>query len=77
MMLREAGLVAAAGLAIGIVLAMLAGRTAETLLFGLRSRDLATYAAAAVAVVAVTAIAAAIPARRASRVSPTLALRAE
>jgi predicted permease len=77
MVLGEAGIVAGAGVAVGIGLAVLAGGWAETLLFGLRARDAATYAAAGLAVAAVTGVAAAIPARRAARVSPTIALRQE
>ena len=75
MVLREAGLVAVTGLAIGMALTIAAGRTAETLLFGLQPTDVGTYAMASAAVMAIAGLAAALPARRASQVAPTIVLR--
>jgi predicted permease len=81
MMLREALLLALAGLAIGLPLAVAAGRIASSkvsgLLFGLKATDPTTVAAAATLLVVVSAIAAYLPARRASRVDPMVALRNE
>jgi len=66
-----------AGAALGIPLALACGRAAASLLYGLQPEDAATAIAAA-AVLGVIALAAAlIPAWRASRVDPTIALRWE
>jgi putative ABC transport system permease protein len=75
--LSESAVLLAVGLVIGTVLALLAARWATSLLFGLTSWDPLSYAAAITALFAVGVIAAWIPARRASRVAPTVALRAE
>ena len=81
MMLREALLLAFAGLAIGVPVAIGAGRIASSrvsgLLFGLKTTDPLTVAGAAALLVLVSGIAAYLPARRASRVDPLVALRNE
>jgi ABC-type antimicrobial peptide transport system permease subunit len=81
MMLREALLLALAGLAIGVPVALAAGRIASSrvsgLLFGLKATDPLTVAGAATLLVLVSVIAAYLPARRASRVDPLVALRNE
>jgi putative ABC transport system permease protein len=67
----------AGGLGLGLLLAAVAGRVAESQLFGVSTRDPVVYAAAALAMVLV-GLAAALPAaRRALRVDPARALRAE
>ncbi|MEP7345018.1 MAG: ABC transporter permease [Gemmatimonadaceae bacterium] len=67
--------------AVGIVLGMLGGlgltRYLATLLFGVRSTDAATFAVVAVGLTLVAAVAAAIPAGRAARVDPAVALRGD
>jgi ABC-type antimicrobial peptide transport system permease subunit len=75
--LSESAVLIAVGVVVGTVLALLAARWATSLLFGLTSWDPLSYAAAITALFAVGVIAAWIPARRASRVAPTVALRAE
>jgi ABC-type antimicrobial peptide transport system permease subunit len=79
--MREALLLVAAGLAIGIPAALLTVRLASNriagLLFGLRATDPVTIAAAATLLVLVAAGAGYLPARRASRVDPMVALRNE
>jgi predicted permease len=75
MVMREAGVLVAIGLAIGVVAALGAGRVASTLLFGLASYDPLTLVTAAGALAAVAAIASGVPAWRASRLQPTEALR--
>ena len=66
-----------AGVALGIPLALAASRTAESLLFGLSPMDVVILSAAAAIMVMLGAVAAYIPARRASRVDPVVALRYE
>ncbi len=77
LIVREAGLLVATGLAIGLGLALLASRTAGTLLYGLTPHDPPTLALAAGALAAVALLASWLPARRASRLAPTVALRDE
>lgn len=66
-----------AGLAGGIVTALIAGRFVQPMLFETSPRDPVVFAAAAVTLVAVALAASAIPALRASRVDPNIALRSE
>ena len=75
--LRRALAWTAAGVVLGIPLALTASRTAESLLFGLNPMDMVTLAAAAALMLLLGALAAFIPARRASRVDPLVALRYE
>jgi predicted permease len=66
-----------AGIALGVPLALIASRAAESLLFGLSPMDVMTLTAAAVIMLIFGGLAACIPARRASRVDPLVALRFE
>jgi putative ABC transport system permease protein len=68
---------AAAGLAIGLVLALAVGRALKTLLFGVGSADPVTFAATAMLLAGVACVAAFVPARRAMRVEPMMALRGD
>jgi putative ABC transport system permease protein len=77
MIMREATLLLAIGLAVGIALALAAAKTAGALLYGLRPHDPATYLLAVTLLAAVAAAASYLPARRASRVDPMIALRCE
>jgi predicted permease len=65
----------AAGVVLGLVIALLLGRVVEAMLFGASPRDPTVFAVVAVTLVAVAALAGAIPAWRASRVDPVTALR--
>jgi ABC-type antimicrobial peptide transport system permease subunit len=69
------------GLAIGIPAALIAGRLASSqlsgLLFGLSATDAATLSGAALLLAAVAALAAYLPAQRAARVDPMVALRTD
>jgi predicted permease len=77
LIVREAGVLLAAGLAIGVALSIAAARTATSLLYGIRPWD-ATSLGAGIAGLAVVALLASwLPARRASRLAPTIALREE
>jgi len=77
MIMREATVLLAIGLSVGILLALAAAKTAGALLYGLRPHDPATYLLAATLLAAVAAAASYLPARRASRVDPMVALRCE
>jgi putative ABC transport system permease protein len=65
----------AAGLVIGLAMSTLLGRVLGTQLFGVTAYDPRTLAAAAMLLTTIAAIACWIPARRASRVDPLVALR--
>jgi len=77
MILREAATLVAIGLAVGVGAALAAAQTAKALLFGLTPSDPATLAMAAGGLAAVALLASYLPARRASRLEPTMALREE
>jgi predicted permease len=77
MVMREAGVLLAVGLVVGGVLAVLAARTASTLLFGLQPGDPATLGMSAVGLAGVAMFASYLPALRAARLEPTEALREE
>jgi predicted permease len=68
---------AAIGMALGLAASWLLGRTLRGLLFGVTPSDPMTFAAALVLLMAVAALAGYLPARRASRLDPVEALRAE
>jgi putative ABC transport system permease protein len=75
MVLRQALTLVVAGLAAGIGGALLVSRVVSRLLFGLSAFDPATFVGVAVLLAAVAALASYLPARRASRLDPLLALR--
>jgi putative ABC transport system permease protein len=65
------------GIAAGVVASMAASRLLTSFLFGLSGIDPVTYAAVAVVLVAASLLAAFLPARRATRIDPLVALRYE
>jgi predicted permease len=65
------------GLAIGLPLTLAAGVAVQSYLFGIEPRDVATLAAACAVVLMAAFAAAYVPARRAPRIDPIAALRAE
>jgi predicted permease len=75
MVMREGFVLVAAGLTIGVGASLLAAQSAASLLFGLTPRDPLTLIGACLLLVIVTALASFIPARRASRFDPLVALR--
>jgi predicted permease len=77
MVLRQVGWMAVIGGAMGLVFAVLLGRAAEAMLFGLSGHDPAVLAAALVVLGAVVLTAGYLPARHASNVDPLEALRYE
>jgi predicted permease len=76
MVMRQALILAGAGLLLGGVTARAGTSLIESLLFGLTATDPAALAVAAAVMLAVSVAAAYLPARRASRINPVLALRA-
>ncbi|HEU5409419.1 MAG TPA: ABC transporter permease [Candidatus Acidoferrales bacterium] len=77
MVMREVSVLVAIGLAIGIPAALAAGRWAQSMLFGLKAADPLTIVAATAAMLGVALLAGYLPARRASKVDPLVALRYE
>jgi predicted permease len=75
MILSDAGWVVLAGILVGVPAAILAARVVANLLFGLTPYDPLTLVLSAVALTAVAFVAAIVPARRACRVDPVVALR--
>jgi putative ABC transport system permease protein len=73
----QAMTLATIGLAIGLAAALLLSSTLEKMLFNLSSTDPATFVSVAGVLFAVALLASWLPARRASRVDPVVALRAE
>ena len=75
--LRRTLLLSLAGLGLGLIAAIYATRIMQGLLFGLSNLDPLTYAIAATGVLLCAVLAGLIPAIRASRVDPMVALRAD
>ena len=74
---RRVGVLIAIGLAFGLAVSLWAARFVEAQLFRLEPRDPLTFAGAAVVLMVVGVLAAWVPARRAARVDPVVALRSE
>jgi len=75
MVTREAAVMLGVGAAIGLPLGMLQTRLFQALLFDVGAVDPASIGAAAAVVILTSAVAAIVPAHRATRIDPTLALR--
>jgi len=68
---------AVAGVTVGTVLALLAARWVQPLLFEQSARDVRVFALVGGVLVAVAVVASSLPARRATRVDPNTVLRAD
>jgi putative ABC transport system permease protein len=77
LILRQGTVVVLVGLAIGIGGAFALTRLMSSLLFGVKPQDPLTFAAAAILLAIVALVACYLPARRAMRVDPMVALRYE
>ena len=77
LVMREVLLLLSIGLVVGIPSAMALGRLVSSQLYGIQGRDPWTAMATVVLLTAVSAAAGMIPAHRASRIDPILALRYE
>ena len=75
LVLRQAGAMAVAGIAIGLVGALALTRFLATLLFGVTAKDPMVFAGVAVLLGIVAILSAAIPSSRATKVDPISALR--
>jgi len=77
MIIRECSASVAVGIGIGVSLSLMAAPAMATLLFGVRANDPMTLAAAAALLGGAALLGCYLPARRASRIDPLAALRAD
>jgi ABC-type antimicrobial peptide transport system permease subunit len=77
MVMREVLILLGIGLAIGVPAALALGRYVASQLYGIEPQDPTIAVATVVLIALVSAIAGLIPAHRASRINPILALRYE
>jgi predicted permease len=77
MILREAAALIAVGVVAGLLIALGTGRPAEALLFGISPYEPVTLATATAVLIALGLMASYWPARAATRIDPTVALRVE
>jgi ABC-type antimicrobial peptide transport system permease subunit len=77
MIVRQGGTVALAGIALGLMGALAASRVMASLLYRVSPRDPVVFAVTTTTLLAVALVACWLPARRAARLNPLDALRAE
>jgi ABC-type antimicrobial peptide transport system permease subunit len=77
MFLKQGLALSAVGLGVGLVAALALTRLMSSLLFGIESTDVVTYAAAIGVILGAAALASYLPARRASAIDPVETLKAE
>ncbi len=77
LLMRDGVMLVAIGAGVGLLVAAAAARALQALLFGVTAFDPAAFVVAPLLLVAIGALAAFLPARRASRIDPARAFRAE
>jgi putative ABC transport system permease protein len=77
LIVKEVGSMVVTGVAVGLPLAYILARLSESLLFGVSAASPTTYLLGLVLIVVVAVVACYVPARRATRVDPLVALRYE
>jgi ABC-type antimicrobial peptide transport system permease subunit len=77
MILKQGSAVALIGAAIGVIAALAGTRLIASLLYGVTPRDPSVFVGTTLLLLIVSALACWLPARRASRLSPLEALRAD
>ncbi len=77
MILREGAAMLAAGLALGLLLALATGRIVSSVLYQVSSLDPIAFTVAPLVLALAALVATWVPARRATRISPMAALRTE
>jgi ABC-type antimicrobial peptide transport system permease subunit len=77
LVIRDASLLVVAGAALGIPAALAATRLVKAFLYGIGAQDPLTIAVAGLVLLCVAAFASFLPARRATKVDPMIALRYE
>lgn len=75
--LRRAVVIGVQGLALGLLAAAVGARFLETMLFGVSAGSPVVYASVSALLLAVVLVASLLPARRAARIDPMVAMRAE
>ena len=77
LVMRDMALILGSGIAAGVGISLATVRVLQDLLFGLPARDAVTLIAASCTLSAVAVVASYLPARRAAKVDPMVALRCE
>jgi predicted permease len=77
MIVRQSGLVALAGITVGLAAALAGSRLIEALLYDVSPRDPGVFTAVTLALLGVAVVACWLPAWRASRIDPAVVLRSE
>ena len=75
MIIKEGGVLLGAGLVVGVIGALLASRLIQGLLFGIEPYDPVTLAVVAATMTIIGLVACWLPARRAARIDPAIAMR--